>query len=101
MLSVYPACFFKEDNGYSVVFPDLNYLATCGETLDEAMKMAVDCLAGYLFWLKKDGEQSPEPSAFNDIDVNVVAKELDFPITDTSFVNMITVDVDEYDLRVV
>ena len=24
MLSIYPACFFKEDNGYSVIFPDLN-----------------------------------------------------------------------------
>ncbi len=34
MLSVYPACFFKEDDGcYSVVFPDLNGLSTCGENL--------------------------------------------------------------------
>ena len=39
MLSAYPACFFKEENGYSVVFPDLNYLATCGQTLDEALVM--------------------------------------------------------------
>ena len=21
MLSIYPACFFKEENGYSVIFP--------------------------------------------------------------------------------
>ena len=49
MLSVYPACFFKESNGYSVIFPDLNYLSTCGDTLDEALKMAVDYLAGYLY----------------------------------------------------
>ena len=48
MLSVYPAIFCKEDNGYSVLFPDLNWLATCGDTLEEAMAMAVDCLAGYL-----------------------------------------------------
>lgn len=26
MLSMYPACFFHEDNNYSVVFPDLNWL---------------------------------------------------------------------------
>ena len=31
MLSTYPACFFKEENGYSVIFPDFNHLATCGE----------------------------------------------------------------------
>ena len=53
MLSAYPACFFKEESGYSVVFPDLNDLSTCGETLDESLRMAVDCLAGYLYWLKK------------------------------------------------
>lgn len=28
MLSMYPACFYKEAEGYSVVFPDLNNLAT-------------------------------------------------------------------------
>lgn len=53
MLSAYPACFFKEESGYSVVFPDLNDLSTCGETLDESLRMAVDCLAGYLYWLEK------------------------------------------------
>ena len=56
MLSAYPACFFKEESGYSVVFPDLNDLSTCGETLDESLRMAVDCLAGYLYWLKKDAK---------------------------------------------
>ena len=37
MLVMYPACFFKEESGYSVVFPDLDFLSTCGDTLDEAM----------------------------------------------------------------
>lgn len=54
MLSSFPACFFKEDNGYSVIFPDLNYLATCGSDLDDALYMAVDCLAGYILWLWED-----------------------------------------------
>ncbi len=35
MLSIYPACFYKEKDGYSVIFPDLNYLATQGDTLEE------------------------------------------------------------------
>ena len=56
MLSIYPACFFKEDNGYSVIFPDLNYLATQGDTLEDAVAMAVDCLAGYLCTAKMDNE---------------------------------------------
>lgn len=33
MLSIYPAIFYKEKNGYSVIFPDFNYLSTCGENL--------------------------------------------------------------------
>ena len=51
MLSMYPACFYKEAEGYSVVFPDLNNLATQGDTFEEAMEMAVDCLAGALLFL--------------------------------------------------
>ncbi len=34
MLSMYPACFFHEDNSYSVVFPGLNWLSTCGDTFE-------------------------------------------------------------------
>lgn len=95
MLSIYPACFFREDNGYSVVFPDLNWLATCGETENEAMNMAVDCLAGYLYVLEKDGEDAPMASAMKDISLKKVAKELDVDTKD-AFVNMVSVDVAEY-----
>ena len=67
MLSVYPAIFCKEDNGYSVLFPDLNWLATCGDTLEEAMAMAVDCLAGYLYECRKGHESVPAPSKMTDL----------------------------------
>lgn len=97
MLSIYPACFFKEETGYSVVFPDLNWLATQGDTLDEAMSMAVDCLAGYLYSCKKDGDVISAPSKLSDIDIEAIGKELDpgTPV-DGSFVNMVSVDVEAY-----
>ena len=95
MLSAYPACFFKEESGYSVVFPDLNDLSTCGETLDESLRMAVDCLAGYPYWLKKDGEAAPAPSSVDAISLADVAAELEVSM-DGAFVNIITVDVEEY-----
>ncbi len=41
MLSAYPACFIKEDIGYSVIFPDLD-IATCGDDLEDAWTMAID-----------------------------------------------------------
>ncbi|MBE6845249.1 MAG: HicB family protein [Ruminococcus sp.] len=92
MLSVYPACFYKEkEGGYSVIFPDLNHLATCGDTLANAVEMAVDCLALYLYSAKRDKEDIPAPSDINDIDVNAEYDEYE-----TAFINMVSVDVEEY-----
>lgn len=95
MLSIYPACFFKEEDAYSVVFPDLNWLATCGKTESEAMNMAVECLAGYLYTLKQSGEKMPDASSMKDISLDTIAKELDADTKD-AFVSMVSVDVDEY-----
>ena len=95
MLSIYPACFFKDETGYSVVFPDLDWLATNGSTEIEAMNMAVDCLAGYLYSLRIDDIQAPQASAIGDVSLETVAKELDAD-TNGAFVNMVSVDVDEY-----
>lgn len=97
MLSMYPACFFHEDNGYSVVFPDLNWLSTCGDTIEESMEMAVECLAGYLHTCQMDGDNIPKPSKLTDIDPQAVAKELDLdaPMCEC-LVNMVFVDVASY-----
>ncbi len=95
MLSIYPACFFKDETGYSVVFPDLNWLTTNGSTETEAMNMAVDCLAGYLYSLKNDGDQAPLASSIGDVSLDAVAKELDAD-TNGAFVNLVSVDVSEY-----
>ena len=95
MLSIYPACFFKDEDGYSVIFPDLNYTATSGETLDEAMAMAVDCLAGYIYSANLDGEAVPPPSDASSVNPAAVAAELGEPVGE-AFVNLVTVDVAEY-----
>lgn len=95
MLSFYPACFLKGGNGYSVIFPDLDFLSTCGATLDEAMRMAVDCLAGHLYLLQEEGIVPREPSPVETVDAQMIARELDV-IPETAFVNMVTVDVEEY-----
>ena len=102
MLCAYPACFIKEDNGYSVLFPDLD-TATCGETLEEAMRMAIDCLAGVLYLMKKDGETPPAPSQPGEVDPAKVVEDMcgdgeglpPVPLTG-AFVNLVTVDVEEY-----
>ena len=95
MLSTYPAIFYKEKDGsYSVVFPDLNHLATDGRDLKEATEMAVDCLAGYLYMAKNDGEEVPPPTPLDKIDPHSEGSEDD----DYESVNVqyIPVDVDAY-----
>lgn len=94
---VYPACFYREDDGYSVIFPNLHYLSTCGATLEESMSAAVDCLAGYLHTLKLDGEEIPAPSPLSDVNPEALARELDpdSPVSEC-FANLISVDVEEY-----
>ena len=95
MLSAYPACFFKEKTGYSVIFPDPNWLASCGDTLNEALEAAVDCLAGYLYTGQQENQEIPAPSALTDIDISHIAEELETDLSD-AFINMVAVDVAEY-----
>lgn len=92
MLSAYPACFYKEsEGGYSVIFPDLNHLATQGETLEEAFAMAIDCLAGYLYECKLSGDAVPAPTKLQNINPDDEYDEYE-----EAFVNIVTVDVEEY-----
>ena len=95
MLSIYPAIFYKEKNyGYSVIFPDLNHLATCGNSLNEAMEMAVDCLAGYIYSARLEGEKLPEPTAPENVDIH--CEDDEYSDYESAFLNMVPVDVDAY-----
>ena len=95
MLTIYPAIFYKEKNGnYSVIFPDLNHLSTSGGDLKEAMEMAVDCLAGYVYDEKKAGNELPLPTSMEKFDIHCE----DDPDDDYEkiFTSMVSVDVEEY-----
>ena len=59
-----------------MIFPVLG-IATCGDTVEEAMTMAIDCLAGYLYDAKISGETVPEPPKMEDIDVDAECDEFD------------------------
>lgn len=97
MLSVYPAIFFHEKNGhYSVVFPDLNHLATCGDDIQEATEMAVDCLAGYIHSEKLDGNEIPPPTPVDKVDIHSEDDDDDEYAENDRFISLISVDVEEY-----
>jgi predicted RNase H-like HicB family nuclease len=49
-----------EDGGYVAACPSLPGVVTEGETVEEALAMAKDAIAGYLESLRKDGLPIPE-----------------------------------------
>lgn len=84
---IYPAVFYPEDDGrYSVIFPDLNDLATYGDTLADAFAMAGEACGQYLFNSLRDGEILPPSTPID----NVVKDD------ESALVNLICVNLDEY-----
>jgi len=88
MKLIYPACFYPcEEGGYTVVFPDLPGCITEGDTLAEAMEMAIDASSGWLLTTVEENEQLPKASNIK----NVIPDEYE-----NGFVSLIGVDLDEY-----
>lgn len=66
---IYPAIFNYADDGISVEFPDLPGCYTCGNTDEEALRMAKEALTLHLYGLEEDGYPIPEPSPANKIKI--------------------------------
>ena len=58
-----------EEGGYVVTVPALPGCITEGDTFEEAVKMIKDAMEGYLYVLKKEGQEIPK-----EIDDIVVTK---------------------------
>ncbi len=75
----YPAVFTKEaDGGYSIRFPQLDSCFSQGDTFEEAVRMASDAMALFLFSLEEDGEDIPAP-CFDDLSLE--DGEMVIPVT--------------------
>lgn len=84
---IYPAVFYPEDDGrFSVIFPDLNDLATYGDSLADAFLMAQDACGQYLFTSLRDGDALPNPTPIECVKKN----------DGTALVNLVCVNLDEY-----
>ena len=88
MKLIYPACFYPcEEGGYTVVFPDLPGCITEGDTISEAVDMAIDAASGWLLTEAQVNRPLPQPSDIK----KVVPNEYE-----NGFVSLISVDLDEY-----
>lgn len=84
MKYVYPAVFTKEQDIYSVTFPDLD-IATSGESIAEAVDMAKDALCLMLYDMEEHGVEIPAPSDIKEVSCH-----------EDSFVSLIDCDTMEY-----
>jgi predicted RNase H-like HicB family nuclease len=50
------------------VFPDLPGLITAGDTYDDTLRMAREGLASHINFLRKEGEEIPEPRTLEQIE---------------------------------
>ena len=86
---LYPACFYpcEEQEGYTVVVPDLPGCVTQGKSLIDAIGMAVDAASGWVLDEMEDGKPIPPASKIEDVCAD------DRP---GGFVNLIVLDIDAY-----
>ena len=66
---VYPAIFTPEENGFSILFPDLEGCYTSGNDLSDGMKMAEDVLALTLTFYEDEQKTIPAPSPINTLEL--------------------------------
>ncbi len=99
MKVIYPVLFYEEkENGYSVFVPDLNNTSTCGSTLEEAMYMAEDLIAGIVLDEMEEGNKIPVESRIEDVTFEELEKTLDIENWDyiSKFKTYIAVDISSF-----
>lgn len=99
MKVIYPVLFYEEkEGGYSVFVPDLQNAATCGETLEEAMNMAEDLIAGIVLDEMEEGNKIPKSSKIENVKYDKLEKELDIENWDyiSRFKTYIVVDISSF-----
>ncbi len=87
MKLVYPACFYPDKEGFTVVVPDLKGCVTEGRDFAEALEMAVDAASGWILTSLESGEELPEASRQYDVKADEY---------ENGFVNLIVLDMDSY-----
>ena len=104
MRVIYPVLFYEEkENGYSVFVPDLERELNCtagtyGKTLEEAIYMAQELIAGLLLDEIEKGNKIPKASKIENVSLKKYEKELDIEDWDyvSKFKTYVIVDIDVF-----
>ena len=94
MFVSYPAIFYKnkDNEGYTVVFPNLEYGSTEGRNETEAVQMAQDYIGSWLYEDYVENNALPKSSRLDEITV----EDDEYSDMSHSFVKLIEVDLKEY-----
>lgn len=104
MKVIYPVLFYEEkEGGYSVFVPDLEETlncsaSTCGSTLQEAMEMAEDLIAGLIIDEMEEDHKIPKPSKIEDVSFKKFEESINIENWDyvSKFKTYIAVDISAY-----
>ncbi len=104
MKVIYPVLFYEEkEAGYSVFVPDLaralnTSASTCGSTLEEAMAMAEDLIAGLILDEIEEGNKIPKETRIEYVSFEKLEKEIYLESTDyiSKFKTYIVVDISAF-----
>ena len=94
MFVTYPAIFYKnkDNEGYTVVFPDLEYGATEGRNETEAVQMAQDYIGSWLYEYYLENNAFPKSSRSNEITV----EDDEFSDMSKTFISLVGMDIADY-----
>lgn len=104
MKVIYPVLFYEEkEGGYSVFVPDLERelntsASTCGNTLEEAMEMAEDLIAGLVLDAMEEENKIPKSSKIEEVSFEELEQKLDIKNWDyiSKFKTYIVVDISAF-----
>ncbi len=71
----------EEDGRYSVIVPALNGLATFGNTMPEAFRMAEEAVLLYLDAIQEEGEPIPPDDPHVSVDMTEAAEAFVYKLT--------------------
>lgn len=94
MFITYPAIFYKNkgNDGYTVIFPDLEYGATEGRNETEAVQMAQDYIGSWLYEDYLENNTFPKSSSIEEITI----EDDEFSDMSKTFVSLVGMDIADY-----
>lgn len=94
MFITYPEIFYKnkDNEGYTVVFPDLEYGATEGRNESEGVQMAQDYIRSWLYEDYLENNTLPKSSSIEEITI----EDDEFSDMSKTFVSLVGMDIADY-----